>query len=278
MKIRNRSYSVGTLAKFYGISTDTIRLYDKKGVLLSQKNDANQYRIYERDDILTLDYILKLRDMDIPLTEIRNIMGEMDLKQICDYTESRMEALEQEIERLQEIKQKTAAFSSDMHRLFKGLGKMQLLESPLFVLKDISDGIDEAHHFFDQWGIDGQNYLAIYSKGDMFRAESLENIRHAASRPETAEYYICREDTAAVSLQKNFPTEQCIILPPRPCIHCIFEAFPLEQYDWPYDIWNFAKAHNFRLSSDTLIYSLLTKSKGEYCAEYYESWCPVEAI
>ena len=60
MKIKADNYTIGDLAKFYGVSTDTIRLYDKKGVLLSQKNDENNYRIYSRDDMIMMDYIVKL--------------------------------------------------------------------------------------------------------------------------------------------------------------------------------------------------------------------------
>ena len=30
MKIKADNYTIGDLAKFYGVSTDTIRLYDKK--------------------------------------------------------------------------------------------------------------------------------------------------------------------------------------------------------------------------------------------------------
>ena len=51
-----RKYHIGELAAYYGVSSDTLRLYDKKGIL-SPKKDVNGYRVYSREDMIFLDYV-----------------------------------------------------------------------------------------------------------------------------------------------------------------------------------------------------------------------------
>ncbi len=66
MKIKADNYTIGDLAKFYGCPRIPSGCTTKKGVLLSQKNDENNYRIYSRDDMIMMDYIVKLRMLEIP--------------------------------------------------------------------------------------------------------------------------------------------------------------------------------------------------------------------
>jgi DNA-binding transcriptional MerR regulator len=48
MKYQVKDYYVKEIADYYGISAQTVRLYDKKGLLPSGKNELNGYRIYTR--------------------------------------------------------------------------------------------------------------------------------------------------------------------------------------------------------------------------------------
>ena len=61
MKHQVKDYYVKEIADYYGISAQTVRLYDKKGLLPSDKNELNGYRIYTREDIVTMDYICRLK-------------------------------------------------------------------------------------------------------------------------------------------------------------------------------------------------------------------------
>ncbi len=67
MKYQVKDYCVKEIADYYGISAQTVRLYDKKGLLPSDKNKLNGYRIYTREDIVTMDYICRLKKMHFHL-------------------------------------------------------------------------------------------------------------------------------------------------------------------------------------------------------------------
>ena len=85
MKYQVKDYYVKELADYYGISAQAVRLYDKKGLLPSEKNEVNGYRTYTREDVVTMDYICRLKKMHFSLEEIRRIMNEEPLEQVAEY-------------------------------------------------------------------------------------------------------------------------------------------------------------------------------------------------
>ena len=68
------SYSINELAKLAGISTRTLRYYDKQGLLKARRNPENNYRYYEESEVDQLQKILFLKLFDLPLEEIKQVM------------------------------------------------------------------------------------------------------------------------------------------------------------------------------------------------------------
>lgn len=64
---------IGEAAAESGLSIDRIRLYERKGILPRPARRPNGYRDYTPDHIATLRLARALRDLDIPLSEV----GEM---------------------------------------------------------------------------------------------------------------------------------------------------------------------------------------------------------
>ena len=68
------SYSINELAKLAGISTRTLRYYDKQGLLKARRNPVNNYRYYEETEVDQLQKILFLKLFDLPLEQIKKVM------------------------------------------------------------------------------------------------------------------------------------------------------------------------------------------------------------
>lgn len=68
-------FTVGELAKLTGLTKQMLIFYDREGIFCPKYVDAhNRYRYYTADQIETLDSILILREMGIPLKEIKEHM------------------------------------------------------------------------------------------------------------------------------------------------------------------------------------------------------------
>jgi DNA-binding transcriptional MerR regulator len=66
---------IGELARQVGVSTDTVRFYEKSGWLPSATREDNSYRQYEEDDVEHLRLLIELKRLDLPLDVAAQIAG-----------------------------------------------------------------------------------------------------------------------------------------------------------------------------------------------------------
>ncbi|WP_394253078.1 MerR family transcriptional regulator [Arthrobacter pityocampae] len=68
-------YSISQVAKMAGVSARTLRHYDDIGLLTPAAVSSNGYRWYGRHQLRRLQRILLMRELDIPLTQIKAILA-----------------------------------------------------------------------------------------------------------------------------------------------------------------------------------------------------------
>ena len=70
----NQYYTIGQLAKLAGISTKTLRIYERKGLLLPERNEENDYRIYGEEAVKKLGQIQLMKYLDLSLDQIAEFL------------------------------------------------------------------------------------------------------------------------------------------------------------------------------------------------------------
>lgn len=82
-----------------GISKRNIRFYEQEDLIHPARNQENDYREYSEEDINTLKLIRALRMVDMPLEQIREVIGgRTELKEAAN---AQKEKLKQQIEQLE---------------------------------------------------------------------------------------------------------------------------------------------------------------------------------
>lgn len=93
------TYSIGDFSVVTGVSIDTLRYYEKEGLLRPQR-DSNNRRVYMETDERWVAFLLRLKATGMPLVEIKKYS---DLRSIGDTTiGKRMSLLLEQRERLDE--------------------------------------------------------------------------------------------------------------------------------------------------------------------------------
>jgi DNA-binding transcriptional MerR regulator len=95
-------FTVKQLSKLAGITPRTLHHYDDIGLLKPSRVGDNGYRYYGEEAVLRLQQILFYRELDIPLEEIKKIMGRRDFD-ILSALESHRKALRQRAERTERL-------------------------------------------------------------------------------------------------------------------------------------------------------------------------------
>ncbi|MBU2711378.1 MerR family transcriptional regulator [Zooshikella harenae] len=62
------------LAKWVGVTTETVRFYTRQGLLSPHRDPANGYHVYNGEDKRQLSFILRARTLGFSLKEIKQIL------------------------------------------------------------------------------------------------------------------------------------------------------------------------------------------------------------
>lgn len=76
-------YSIGDISKFFQISVQTLRFYEKEGLFApAKKNEETGYRYYTEQQLERLRLIVHLRSLGLPLKEIKH---QLEVQQADEY-------------------------------------------------------------------------------------------------------------------------------------------------------------------------------------------------
>lgn len=114
--------SIGQIAHRAGIGVETVRFYERQGILQKPPRSKSGYRKYQPEAVLRLCFIKKAKEVGFSLKEIKELLSlRLDMDATCEDVRSRAAAkisdIEQKIQALQRMKQAltdlTAACSGD---------------------------------------------------------------------------------------------------------------------------------------------------------------------
>ena len=128
-------FSVGEAAKAVHTTSETLRHYDRIGLVKPSKKDAwTNYRYYTEQDIVRLNTVRALQLMDLPLQEIKKVLEYDDLEKILDFLTQAEKKADEKIAALQYSKSKIRLAKADYAR------KLQAQQSfSGTVLKDLPE-------------------------------------------------------------------------------------------------------------------------------------------
>ena len=101
--------SIGRVARESGISIETIRFYEHKGLMEEPERRANGYRQYRQADIARLKFIQQAKGLGFTLNEIRELLSlrsdtAASCREIRIVGSKKLEEIEHRIKSLHKIK------------------------------------------------------------------------------------------------------------------------------------------------------------------------------
>lgn len=126
----NEVYRIGDLANLMGLSRDTLRYYEKRGILPSKKGE-NGYRYYTDPDICRMVSILYQRKMDFCLDDIENLWAKgASIDALAQMMDNRLKEEEEEIRRHQQTIARLRMSRNDCENIQNHLNQVILKNCP----------------------------------------------------------------------------------------------------------------------------------------------------
>jgi len=81
--VTSKVFTIGEFSRLSGLTTHAIRFYESAGVLRPSSRAPNGHRRYQENDVLWIEFVLKLKLTGMPLSEIKQYA---DLREQGDST------------------------------------------------------------------------------------------------------------------------------------------------------------------------------------------------
>ena len=130
-------FSVGEAAKAVHTTSETLRHYDRIGLVKpSKKDEWTNYRYYTEQDIVRLNTVRALQMMDLPLQEIKRVLEYDDLEKIIAFLGQAEKKADEKMAALQYSKSKIGLAKADYERKLQAQEKFKGT-----VLKDLPERV-----------------------------------------------------------------------------------------------------------------------------------------
>jgi MerR family copper efflux transcriptional regulator len=99
--------TIGRLAKQAGVNIDTIRYYERNGLIPEAARRASGYREYEAADVRRLRFIVRAKELGFTLAEIGELLSlsaDRDVRGVKLRAEQRLTEVEYKIKELQRMR------------------------------------------------------------------------------------------------------------------------------------------------------------------------------
>ena len=97
-------YKIGEISKLYQIGPDSLRYYEKLG-LLTPKRGENDYRLYGLNDLWRLNVIRDLRRLDFSMEKIEQYMSDRSVSSTRNLFLEELQIIEEHIQILNELRE-----------------------------------------------------------------------------------------------------------------------------------------------------------------------------
>ncbi len=104
------SLRIGEVSQLFGISIETLRFYDKEGIVVPGRRD-NKYRSYDIWDTLIISEAVRYKSMNFSLKEVSEIQKKYDLKELDEMIIQKYNELQNSIS----YQQKLLKYLHDYH-------------------------------------------------------------------------------------------------------------------------------------------------------------------
>lgn len=131
---------INEVENIVGLSKKSIRYYEENGLLSPKRNNINDYRIYNEDDINKLKIIKFLRELDVPIRDLKLLSdGSISLKECLQERVLKINELENEYKRVkslcEEIIESDDTFNSiDINKYFR---EIRVLNKEGFTMHEV---------------------------------------------------------------------------------------------------------------------------------------------
>ena len=142
-----KNYSIKEVSEIFNITTNTVRFYEKKGLINPKRDMDNDYRYFTEDDLIKLQTILMYRELDIPIENIKDIFTDESKDNILNHFHAQWKVINNQIHRMQLIQD---SLEEIMDNIYEGENETYK-EKIINVIESMNEAWEIKNSWKDKW-------------------------------------------------------------------------------------------------------------------------------
>ena len=138
-------YLVNEIARFFNVTRDTIRYYDKLGIIKPNINKENKYRYYSREDLISFSYVFLLKKLGLHLKSIEALLNHSSLETSVSILNNRKKEIEDALNELNRTKDMIDDYGKYLVNVYGNMNEINIVNN-IFILYQI---INQDVHTFN---------------------------------------------------------------------------------------------------------------------------------
>lgn len=120
MRLSNEDHmQISDLAETLGITTRTIRLYEKLGLVEPPKRTGGRVRYYEKEDVKRFKFVLRLKTLGLSLEEMKELADQYNREQrvpdkimprLIELLDTHLNSIKEKVTTLQKLEKEISAY------------------------------------------------------------------------------------------------------------------------------------------------------------------------
>lgn len=268
-------YKIGEVSRILDIPIDTIRFYQKQGIVAPRRDADNNYAYFDESDMRMLLRYKKHRGLGFSTKEIAGILSDDDFEAYLSRCRDKQKDIEDSLNWFNLLRMKNQNYINVLSSIPWNLGRYTLTEQPeayyfinrkndLYVTKDKLEGVFE-------------NWMQFYPFIENYYSISCEDI---ARRRKECDYRfgftIKKQWADALHVLIN---EHVQIIPRRKAVYTVMQT--TDDQPFTSDMFmvavDFIEAHQLHISGDVQGNILTELHEGNHSVRHMEVWIPVES-
>lgn len=266
-------YKIGTVARLLGVSPEALRLYERNGILVSERGEGeNGYRYYSRLDITALLRARAYHQYGFSLRETEALINTDDVEFARREYERKAEDLEQEIR----LKQQILDYLKGIMNL------LEQLEAELWTIRpEIRPGLYRLEFMKGEELILAPKQLDLFPKWVGLAPFAFPSQRNSWTALEngTDESFSALGilETDAQSLGLPDFIRQGVYYPPVSSLYTVVEISGENASCVGYlsRLWDYVRRHHITVTGDPVCRTFLSMNKKENYRRFRQIWLPV---
>jgi DNA-binding transcriptional MerR regulator len=119
--VDTNDFTIGALSERSGFGRETIRFYERKGLLLPSGRSPSGYRLYDREAVIRLQFITHAKLLGFTLKDIRGFIGltvedPTSCASVLDQVELKLQQVRERMDALRGIEEQLSALRATCRR------------------------------------------------------------------------------------------------------------------------------------------------------------------